>query len=315
MVPLFAGAFLNERFIQIFKKERTMAVKNFGGGRRNEAENYRLYKVGSEMIFGAPCEASTPGAIMMTRQKDSPKGNFKAGDNYYIKGGNAVSGKLAYISVDKGYLGVGANLTVGFAPEADGQPFEFVTVPLVNEKHRINDAVRRLLPALAKAELGEPVTIASHVFEHKAGDEIKSKDGDVIGRRERDGYVNYLSAYQDHLKDSVKNKNGKIEVLDSELFVQERLVQKGRNLVALAPGERAAEGQTIVYDEGVAEEYARKIVADIRSRMPKREKVADLAKSVAADNAATEPSSHADLSDDDLMFGEEDDVRARQRMS
>lgn len=286
-----------------------MAVKNFGGRGRSETENYRMYKVGNQMIFATLCEAGSPGAIQMTRTKDGA--NHKAGEVYHIKGGNAAGGKLAYISVDKGYLGAGANLTVGFAPEADGDPFEFVTMPLVNEKHKINDATRRLLPALAKADLGEPITIVSYMFEHKKGDEIKSKDGEVIGHRERDGYANYLNAYQDHLKDAANNKNGRIVVDEADLFVQERLVQKGRNLVALAPNERAAEGQSIVYDEGVAEDYAKKIVADIRARLPKRERVSDLAKD-AEEKADKLPQ---DVNDDDLTFGDDtQDATLRQRM-
>lgn len=283
-----------------------MAVKNFGGGSRKDAENYRLFKIGNKILFGTNCEPGDEGAIQMTRTKDGK--NHKSGDVYYIKGGNAISGKVAYLAVEKGYNNVGANLVIGLT-EDDG-PFEFVSLPLVSDKNKINDATRRLLPALAKSELGEPVTIAAYTFDHKAGDEIKAKEGEVIGHRERDGYSNYLNVYQEHLK-SDKNKNGKIEVAENELFVQERLVQKGRNLVALAPGERAAEGQSIVYDEGVAEDYAKKVIADIRARLPKRERVSQLAEGASAGHDFQESASP---SDEDMTFGDDDSVPARQRM-
>jgi hypothetical protein len=273
-----------------------MAVKNFGGT-RGEAENYGLRKVNDQMLFLTMCAAGDEGAIQMTRTKDGA--HHKVGDTYFMRGGNAVSGRLSYIAVKDGYPagGVSKELSIGFAPEKEGGKMEFVTLPLVNDKHKINDATRRLLPALLKAELGEEITIAASIFNHKAGEEMKDREGNVIGTRESDGYATYLTAYQDHLI-TPENKNGKIVVDHDEMFVQERLIQKGRELVALAADERAPKDSVITYDEGVAERYARDVVDQVKARLPKNEKMEQAANKVAS-------SEQPPISDDDIQFGDE----------
>lgn len=265
-----------------------MAVKNFGGN-RSDAVNYDMRKIGNQMMFVTQCQPGDEGAIQLTRSKDGK--NHKAGDVYYVKGGNAIGGKLVYIGVQDGFQGAARNLVVGLTE--NGGPIDFVRLPLVNEKNKINDATRRLLPALAKVDLGEELTLAAFCFEHKAGDEIKNKEGEVVGIRDSDGYSAYLNVYQEHMK-TADNENGKISAAPNEMFVQERLVQKGRSLVALEKGEKAPEGAVITYDEGVAEQYAKQIVAGIVAKMPRREKTEQHAKQAAPDHV------------EDVAFGEED---------
>ena len=43
-----------------------------------------------KLIFAVDCEAGDQGAIRMIRKKDSPKGTFKAGDEFYVKGSDTM---------------------------------------------------------------------------------------------------------------------------------------------------------------------------------------------------------------------------------
>lgn len=280
-----------------------MAVKNFGKG-NSAAVNYSVKVLpDNSVIFATRCEAGDEGAVEMVYGAKSKN----AGQKYYVRGGNSITGNLSFIGTRDGYEGNGKELLLGFRGEGN-EPMEFVQIPAIGDKHRLNDYTNRLLAGLKNASLGEPLTVAVFNFTHKAGEEMKNKDGEVVGTYEKDGSNLVMSVYQDHLVTD-DNPNGKVSVSREDMLVQERLMMQGRSLVPVPEGQRV-DRSLVVYEEGVADKYLVDTVAAIKGSIPKH---AHAERVASASVGNTEPS-FVDHDDSDLVFGEEGEAPAGNRM-
>lgn len=281
-----------------------MAVKNFGGS-KNNAVNYGIRTLeNGNRIFVTECEATDPGAIKFTRQKDSPSGAFKAGDVFYAKGGNAISGVLKGLWVRDGFGGGAAKeLNVGFASiNEKGEPVtEFVKLPLVSDKGRLDNATARVLIAMNKADLGEEVALAVHTFKHKAGEKIVNAKGEDTGKVwEKDGANVVMSLYQEHLS-SEHNPNGRVTLEAGEHYTQPTFFVKGKEVVTITHETKVPEGAVVQYDVENAAGFYADIVNSVMSRI--------------GDAAKAAPPAANNVSDDDMTFGgDAEEQAARTRM-
>lgn len=279
-----------------------MAVRNFGNN-NSKSVNYGIRTLDSgNRIFVTECDQTDKDAIKFTRQKDG--NGFKAGDEFYAKGGNAIAGVLKGAWIRNGFgSDVAKELNLGFASadESGKVVTEFVKLPLMNDKGRIDNATARALIALNKAELGEEVALAIHTFKHKAGDKITNAAGEDTGKVwEKDGANVVLSVYQDHLATD-DNPNGRIGIAKDEYYTQPTFFVKGKDVISITPETKVPEGAVVQYDTEDATAFYDGLVKSIMS------KVGDASKDAP-------PAERTSVSDDDVQFGDEQDQASRSRM-
>lgn len=267
-----------------------MAVKNFGGN-NNSSVNYSIRTLDSgNRIFVTECDPTDKDAIKFTRQKDGT--NFKAGDDFYAKGGNVVSGVLKGVWVHNGYNSdVAKDLAIGLAStDASGKVVtEFVKLPLMNDKGRLDNATVRVLAALNKADLGEEIDLAIHTFKHKAGDKITNAAGEDTGKVwEKDGVNIVMSVYQPHLVTN-DNKNGRIAIPKDEHYTQPTFYVDKSKVIQITPGvTKVKEGAIVQYDTEDATAFYDSLVKSIVSKVGDASKLAPPA-----------------ASPDDMQFGDD----------
>lgn len=276
-----------------------MGVGHFGG-QRDATASYSMRKLADgKRIFATECQGGEPGAIEMVRQKDGKR--HKAGDIFYVKGGNAINGVIKGMWIRPGYNGAGKELSIGFASD-DGtgkMVREFLQLPLLNEDGRIDNATARFLAALDKIDLGEEVTLAVHTFHHKAGDKM-SENSDKVW--EKDGDSVLLSVYQPHLA-TEDNPNGKIALEKSDFYVQPTFFIKGKQVIDITPDVKVPADAKVQYNGEDADAYATAKVEAVMSKVARDDKF-------QAPPAGGESGGPA--SEDDMRFGEEEQA-ARSR--
>jgi len=278
-----------------------MAVKNFGAKQNSDAVNYSVRQLpNGDRFFATECDAGDTGAVSLTRQKDSPSGKFKAGDVFYCKGGNSISGVIKGLWVRDGYGGGAAKeLSIGFAStdESGKVSREFLKMGLLDEKGRVDSNTARFLIALNKADLGEEITLAVHTFKHKAGDKMSDKTDAVW---EKDGVSTVMSVYQQHLA-TQDNPNGRIMLEHADYYNQPTFYVKGKDVIGLKQGEKAPAGALVNYDAEDATAFYSSAVEAVNSKVVKDDKFA---------------SNTAPVSEDDTSFGDESaDAAARSRVA
>lgn len=274
-----------------------MAVKNFGKG-NTEANNYALRTLpNGSRAFVMECGAGDAGAIEMKTAKEGKKG--PAGTIYYASGGNSISGLVKYVGEKAGFGGgLAKELSIGFSSlDENGKIVrDFLQLPLIDEKGRIDKSSAKVLSLLEKAELGEEVTLAVFTFKHKVGEKM-SEGSDKVW--EKDGFDSVMSMYQAHLQ-SEANPNGTIKLEAADYYNQPSFYVKGQSVVNLGQGEHPPVGvdgkpaYPVIYNAEDAASFIGGVISSIKSKLSLDDKFVQ-----ATQNASS-------VIDDDAAFGDDD---------